>query len=111
MSLRLNTRRTFTKPVNVEWLDDNGKTQKGSFGATFKIVPNSDLSDDNNSEKRLLDLVLVSVNESELELVDENDKVLTGDALLEAAKSDPTLVTALQDAYFSGVAKKGRNRT
>ena len=111
MTLRLNTRRTFTKPVNVEWLDDNGKTQKGSFGATFKIMPTTELMDDSNSEKRLLDIVLVSVNESDLELLDENEKVLTGDALLEAAKTDPTIANALQDAYNAGIAKKGRNRT
>ena len=111
MTLRLNTHRTFPMAVNVDFLDDAGKPQKGSFGATFKILPTTELMDESNSEKRMLDLVLVSIKEDELELIGADGQLLKGDELLEAAKADPTLANALIDAYNLGIAKKGRKRT
>ncbi|CUB03162.1 hypothetical protein [Marinomonas fungiae] len=110
MTLRLNTHRTFAKSVNIEYLDDNGKTQKGAFGATFKILPNTELMDDSNSGKRVLDMVLVSIKEDELELIGADGQPLKGAELLEAAKADPTIANALMDTYNEGVAKKARNR-
>lgn len=109
--LKLNTHRTFPMSVNVDYLDDAGKPQKGAFSATFKILPTTELMDESNSEKRMLDLVLAGIKEDELELIGADDQPLKGDALLEAAKADPTLANALIDAYNQGIAKKGRKRT
>lgn len=110
MALRLNTHRTFPAPVNVDFLDDTGETQKGTFGAVFKVMPTTELMDDSNKDTRMLDLVLVSIKDDELELVNADGEVLKGDALMEAAKADPTLANAMLEAYNQGLAKKGRKR-
>lgn len=108
--LKLNTHRTFEQNVAVEYADEQGKTQKGEFGATFKIMPTTQLLDDKNGDKRMLDLVLVGVNEADLEILDEDDNKLVGEGLIEALKADPTTANALMDAYNAGISKKGRKR-
>ncbi|OPX57072.1 hypothetical protein SAMN02745127_02067 [Oceanospirillum multiglobuliferum] len=110
MALRLNTHRTFPAQVIVDFLDDAGKVQKGTFGAVFKVMPTTELMDESNSEKRMLDLVLVSINDDELELVGADSEVLKAGKLLEAAKADPTLANAMLEAYNQGLAKKACKR-
>lgn len=108
--LKLNTHRTFSQAVTVAFIGDDGSSQKGEFGATFKIMPTKELLDDKNFEKRMLDLVLVSVEETDLDIRDADDHKLSGDELIEALKSDPTVANALIEAYNAGVTKKGKKR-
>jgi len=108
--LKLNTHRTFTQKVVVPFIDDAGDSKKGEFDATFKIMPTKELLDEKNSDKRMLDLVLVGVQESDLDIRDEDDRKLSGDELIEALKSDPTVANALIEAYNDGITKKGRKR-
>ncbi|WP_417594975.1 hypothetical protein [Oceanospirillum sp.] len=111
MALKLNTNRTFNAPCTVYFQDENGKPASGSFGATYKVVPMDSLKDEHNSDKTLLDLVLVSVNESELELQDENGNRLTGDDLIRAVKNDPAISMALVSTYNEQITKKNLKRT
>ena len=108
MALKINTARTFDASVTVHFHDDNGQPAKGTFGATFKVVPTDSLKD---SEDSFLDHVLVSVNESELELIGEDGQRLTGEALLSAVKVDPSISLAIVTAYNEQVAKKNLKRT
>jgi hypothetical protein len=107
--LKLNTSRSFPAPVTVHFRDEDGKDQKGQFNAVFKVIPADQLQSDANHEKRLLDLVLVSV--SHIELADENGESLQGNELLEACKNDPAISTALMSTYSENVAKKNLKRT
>lgn len=102
--LKLNSTRTFPSPVTVHFVDEKGKSSSGTFNAVFKVVPTDQLTDENNSEKRLLDVVLVEV--SNIELTDEQGEALTGDALLEACKSDPSISSALTSTYGKQLTKK-----
>lgn len=111
MALKLNTHRTFTAPCTVHFQDDNGKPASGSFGATFKVTALDALRDDANTDKSLLDLVLVGVNEEELELQDESGQRLTGEALLKAVKVDPAISMALVSTYNEQITKKNLKRT
>ncbi|SDJ24122.1 hypothetical protein SAMN04487867_12965 [Vreelandella titanicae] len=104
---KLNTNRTFKQPVNLTIVDENGKDQKGSFTANFKILPHSeaiDLPDD----IRLLDRVLVSVEG--IEVPGEDGQPLTGDELLYALKNDPSASVALANAYQRSIIKKNLPR-
>ena len=107
--LKLNTTRTFPTPVTVHFQDESGKSQKGTFNATFKVMPVDQVTDESNSDKRLLDLVLVDV--SQIELVDEQGNTLEGDALLEACKNDPAISAAMMATYNEQLAKKNLKRT
>jgi hypothetical protein len=107
--LKLNTTRSYPFPVTVHYYDENGRAQQGKFNAQFKVVPADQLQDDENADKRLLDIVLLGVDK--LELVDVDNNVLEGDALLDACKNDPSISTALVNAYHASIAKKNRART
>lgn len=104
--LRLNTERSYWETVNVVYTDEEGKSAKGSFKAKFRIASNDETSAEENSNKTLLDLVLLDVKH--LELVDSNNELLEGDALLHAAKVDPLLGNALVRTYGASVQKKPR---
>ena len=107
--LKLNTTRTFPAPVTVHFLDEAGKSQKGTFNATFKVLPSDEITDNSNADKRLLDLVLVEVKD--IELADQNGVALEGDALLEACKNDPAISAAMMSTYSDQLAKKNLKRT
>lgn len=111
MALRINTARTFDTPVTVHFHDDSGQPAKGTFGATFKVQSFEQMKAEENSDKTLLDLVLVSIKEDELELVDEVGQVLKGEALLKACKTDPSISAALITAYNEAITKKNLKRT
>jgi len=102
--LILNTARTFPAPVTVHFHDEAGKPQKGTFEATFRVVPASEILE--ATDKSALDLVLVSVNEEQLQLTDPKGQVLSGEALLAAAKADPAISNAMLATYGELVAKK-----
>jgi len=104
--LKLNTNRTFTVPVPVAYVDEQGKDQNGAFGATFRILSQDEAAD--HPDKRLLDLVLVAVDD--IELTDADGR-LTGSALLAACKADPTLSTALVSRYWECAVKKPQGPT
>ena len=104
---KLNTNRTFKQPVNLTIVDENGKDVKGSFTASFKILPHSEaleLPDDT----KLLDRVLVSVEG--IEVPGEDGQPLTGDELLEALKNDPSASVAMSNAYQRSIVKKNLPR-
>lgn len=109
MNLTLNLERTFIAVVNVHHQDDSGKPKKGSFEATFKVLPSNKIEE--HEEARLLDLVLVSVNEDHLKIADGTGKKLTGDALIEGLKNDPAVSAAMVSTYTAEVAKKNLKRT
>jgi hypothetical protein len=107
--LKLNTSRSYPYPVTVHFFDEQGKPQQGTFKAQFKVVAADRLRDEENADKRLLDLVLSGVEE--LELNDADGQRLTGEALLEAVKNDPCLSLATVNAYNESIVKKNRART
>lgn len=109
--LTLNTTRTFPTPVTVYFIDEDGKSQKGTFTARFKVLPTDELTDESNSDKRLLDLVLDSVDEDSLNLKSPTGERLTGDSLLNAAKADPAISSAMMSTYNEKIAKKNLKRT
>lgn len=108
--LKLNTHRTFKAPVEVVSINEDGIEVTGSFGATFKIKPSTEVFTAENKNTRLLDIVLVKVNEDDLDIKDEDGKRLEGDALLEALKVDPDTAKALVDTYYDNIGKKSRGR-
>lgn len=105
--LRLNTERSYWTPVKVIYTDEEGKSQKGSFRAKFRIANHDETSAVENEDKTLLDLVLLDVEH--LELCDNSGSLLTGEALLHAAKVDPLLGNAMVLAYGASVQKKPRS--
>lgn len=109
--LKLNTHRTFTAEVVVRSVNEEGHTTKGTFEATFRVAPTTELTDEANAEKRYLDLVLVSVKESDLDITDADGRKLTGEELLSALKADPGVSNALITTYSENVAKKNQKRT
>lgn len=100
----LNTARTYRQPVSVVVYDEQGKEQTGKFTAVFKVLPHSD-----DLEGKLLDHVLVGVEG--IEVAGENGEALTGAALLDAVKADPSASAALVAAYQDSVIKKNRPKS
>ncbi len=105
---KLNTQRSYQYPVSVV-IFDGEKEQTGKFTATFKVLPNSQIRDPENADKKLLDLVLVGVDG--IEVAGEDGRPLQGDALLQALKDDPAVSVALVAAYQESITKKNRPRT
>lgn len=104
---KLNTNRTYKQSVSLTIVDEQGKDQKGSFTAVFKVMPNNEtreLLDD----ATLLERVLVSV--SDIEVPDETGKPLEGEALRDAVRNDPAASFALITAYQDSIIKKNRRR-
>lgn len=108
MAVRLNTERSFWTPVPLAWLDPDGKQQEGSFRAKFRVMSGDELEAEDNQDKRLVDLVLLDLDE--LELVGDGGELLEGEALLEAAKMDPAIGAALLETYREANRKKPRRK-
>lgn len=106
--LKLNTTRTFSSAVTVHFVSEEGRAEKGDMKAVFKVMPTDQLQDEGNSDKRLLDLVLVSV--SNIELADEEGNTLEGAALVDACKNDPSISSALVATYSEKLTKKNQKR-
>lgn len=104
----LNTSRTFKQPVNLTIVDENGKDVKGSFTATYKVLPHNE-SRDLPDDIKLLDRVLIAVEG--IEVPGEDGQPLTGDELLFALKNDPSASVALTSAYQSSILKKNLPRS
>tara|TARA_R110001606_G_scaffold212691_1_gene360446 strand:- start:8302 stop:8625 length:324 start_codon:yes stop_codon:yes gene_type:complete len=104
---KLNTSRTFKQPVNLTIVDENGKDQKGSFTATFKILPHNE-SADMPDDIKLLDRVLMGVEG--IEVTGEDGQPLAGDELLSALKNDPSATVAMASAYQRSIVKKNLPR-
>ena len=105
---KLNKSRCYQYPVSVT-IFDGEKEHTGKFTATFKVLPNSALRDPENTDKTLLDLVLVGVEG--VEVPGEDGKPLQGDALVQALKDDPSVSVAMVSAYQESITKKNRPRT
>lgn len=109
MNLTLNTERTFWAVTTVHFKDEAGKAKKGSFEAEFKVLPADKI--EGQEETRVLDLVLASVKEDQLNITDGTGQKLSGKELLEALKNDPAVSTALMSTYSAEVAKKNLRKT
>ena|SRR5690554_1298293 len=105
---KLNTERTYKYPVTVT-VYNGDKEQSGTFRAEYRVVPTTELTNSSNRDKRLLDLVLVNVED--IEVTGKDGKVLQGDELLDAMKADPATSLALVNAYQESITKKNRPRT
>lgn len=105
---KLNTQRTYQQPVSLTVYDESGKEQTGKFRATFRVLPH-DEARSMPADVALLDAVLVDV--SEIEVSGADGQPLTGEALLDAVKNDPSASTALIAAYQDSIVKKNRPRT
>lgn len=101
MALKINVNRTFKIPVQVNYFDVNGNQVTGGFTAVFNALKISDL---NNKETRFIDTILAGVEG--IELVDDFNNALTGDALLAAVKNDADLSSACVDAFNDSIQKK-----
>lgn len=104
---KLNTGRSYKYPVTVNVFDGE-KEQSGKFTAVFKVLPNSQATDPENQDKRLLDMVLVGAED--IEVAGEDGQPLAGEALLNALKDDPSAAVALITAYQESISKKNRPR-
>lgn len=107
--LKLNPNRTYRYPVTVTLYDEQGKEQPGRFTATFRVLPHSQMERPDLADQKLLDLVLVSVEDVEVPGPDGHP--LAGDALMGALKDDPSVSTALVNAYQESVVKKNLARS
>lgn len=105
---KLNTERTYKWPVTVT-VYNGDKEQSGTFRAEFRVVPNDELTDSANRDKRLMDLALVGVED--VEVTGKDGKLLQGEELLSALKADPATNLALVNAYQESITKKNRPRT
>jgi len=105
---KLNPTRTFRYPVSVV-IFDGDKEVTGQFTAEFRVLPATAMRDPENENKRLLDLVLVGVDG--VEVPGKDGRPLQGDELLDALKADPSVSTALVNAYQESITKKNRPRT
>lgn len=101
--------RTFEAPVTVHSHSPEGKPISGKFRATYKIVPTTELTNVENEDKRLLDLVLKDV--SGLTIRGEDKAELEDDELLEAAKADPEISMAMISTYNEKTARKNLKKT
>ena len=105
----LNKGRTFKAPVVIHSMTAEGAHRSGQIKATFRVVDTDELTEDHNEEKRLLDLVLVSVDE--LVIRDEAGEEILGDELLTAVKADPEVATALVRVYRERITRKNAGKT
>lgn len=103
----VNTARTYKFPVALTVYDENGKENSGKFKAVFKVKPQNELRD-MPADTLLLDEVLKGVED--IVLTNDEGKALEGDDLLQAAKNDPAISTALITAYQESISKKNRGR-
>lgn len=108
--LRLNTNRTFTVPVPVTYVDEEGGEQTGKFTATYKILSGTEAEHPDNTGKRLLEIVVVKVHD-DLQLFDNEEQKLEGEDLKAAAIADPTLAHALVTTYWDNAIKKPKPET
>lgn len=109
MPLKMNTARTFDATVIVYHHDESGQSTKGTFGAKFKVVPFDKAKEE--AEASLIDLILVSVKEDDLELTNEDGQRLVGDDLMHFIKNDPSISTAVMATYNESLTKKNLKRT
>lgn len=100
---KINTQRCYQYPVSVT-IFDGEKEVTGKFTATFKVQPNSALRNPDNTDKTLLDLVLVNVEG--VEVPGEDGKPLQGEALVNALKDDPSVNMAIVAAYQESITKR-----
>lgn len=105
---KLNTQRTYKYPVTVT-VYDGEKEKSGTFTAVYKVMPTTELTAEENRDKRLLDMVLVGAEDIEVDGPD--GQPLQGEALLDALKADPAAGTALLNAYRESITKKNQPRT
>lgn len=104
--LKRNIERRFTIPIQIDCLEEDGRTTRGEFRASFRMMSQAEIRGD--EEARLLDKVLLDV--SDLELCGTDGKPLSGKDLLQAVKDDPELGSALVNAYLENVVKKPTRR-
>ncbi|MCU7885779.1 MAG: hypothetical protein KZQ82_16425 [Candidatus Thiodiazotropha sp. (ex Lucinoma annulata)] len=107
--LKLNINRTFNVPVPVVFVDEKGDEQTGEIRATYRILPETEAKNPENTGKRLLELVVQDVQE--LDLVDQDGQSLQGQELKKAALADPTLSSALVTSYWENAIKKPQPKT
>ncbi|MES9925996.1 MAG: hypothetical protein ABW152_18095 [Candidatus Thiodiazotropha endolucinida] len=108
--LKLNTNRTFTVPVPVTYVDEEGSEQTGKFTATYKILSGTEAEHPDNTGKRLLEMVVVKIHD-DLELFDKESQKFEGEDLKAAAIADPTLAAAMVTAYWDNAVKKPKPKT
>lgn len=104
--LKRNIERTFSLPIQIDCLEEDGRTTRGEFRAKFRMMSQAEVRGDEDA--RLLDRVLLEVQE--LELCGVDGRPLTGAELLQAVKDDPELGSALVNAYLESVVKKPTRR-
>lgn len=104
--LKRNIERTFSLPIQIDCLEEDGRTTRGEFGATFRMMSQAEIRGD--EEARLLDKVLIGIKD--LELCGTDGAPLAGEKLLQAVKDDPELGSALVNAYLENVIKKPTRR-
>lgn len=103
--LKLNTHRTFTVPVPVPYVDEEGKDQLGSFTTTFRILPGTEAEHPDNAGKSLLGMVVVQIHD-DLELFDKDGQKLEGEDLKTAAFADPSIASSMVSTYRANAVKK-----
>lgn len=107
--LKLNLNRTFKAPVPVSFLDADGKAQDGEFSAHFTIVDRDKAKSDEYKDKELLDVVLCKVED--IQLTDDEGRILNEEDLLRAVIADPKLSRACAFAYWREIEKKPQRKT
>lgn len=106
MAFRINQNRTFKHKVTVQTTDGDGKPFNGHFFAVYRVVPIPELSSEENAQRTLLDLALISIEG--LEYVNQDNQQLEGEALVEAVKADGQLAALLSANYLDALPGKAR---
>jgi hypothetical protein len=106
MAMKINQNRTFKAPVTVNYYDNAGNLVSGGFTATFKTLKMSDFDD---KTTKFIDAILVGVEG--IDMSDDFNNVITGDALVNAVKNDTDLASSCITAFNDAIEKKAKKPT
>jgi hypothetical protein len=106
MAMKINQNRTFKAPVTVNYYDNDGNLVTGGFTGTFNTLKATDFND---SQTKFIDLILVDVEG--VDMSDDFNNLITGDALVAAVKNDTDLGNACINAFNDAIEKKAKKPT
>lgn len=95
-------------PVPLEYLDEEGKTRRGSFTARVRDLSQSELDRAAEDGRRMIDLVLHGV--SDLALTRTDGSAIPEGELLDAVRDSSQLSAAVLSAYAENFLRKTPRR-
>lgn len=108
---KINSERTFKREVTVFIPNNEGKHTKGTFSATYRLLPQDELDkiltgDLEDEDSGFLDEILVAVEG----IADQDGNELSNSEALAGVKNDVCARVALVKEYFEAIQKKQSRR-